>query len=291
VTTAPRQLPNPGPDAGAGTERPVLELSGPPITAAMQSLITLSEGEGGVERYVSALARKVALFQEILADGRARRMDEPAFLELCALMAPVRRRIGARLAADGFAAIRDAVAALLEDAHDTSTTDARVRAFIARFPKDRAHRWVRDLAAEVLHFTDPELYPPMCRWVWDATANTGVLREIWHAEDIDSVIIDAPDSYATFLVLREELCQFLSDNGVFRDVLLYVDLLVAQIYAAYIGVRGGAFLRADFSSPEDPMAHVRRMLGLDGVTPRSGRTRLKTVDGEARRLDDPKLLN
>ena len=85
--------------------------------------------------------------------------------------------------------------------------------------------------------------------------------------------------------------EFLSDNGVFRDVLLYVDLLVAQIYAAYIGVRGGAFLRADFTSPEDPMAHVRRMLGLDGVNPRSGRTRLKAVDGEARRLDDPKSLN
>lgn len=291
MSTASRQLPHPGPDAGAGTARPVLELSGPPITAAMQSLIAESESEGGIERYVSAVARKVALFQETLADGRAGHMDEPAFLVLCALMAPVRRRIGARLEADGFAAVRDAVAELLEGAKDTSTTDARVRAFTARFPGDRAHRWVRDLAAEVLHYTDPELYPLMCRWVWDATANTGVLREIWHAEDIDRAVIDVPDTYATFLVLREELCQFLGENGVFREVLLFADLLLAQIYAAYIGVRGGTFLRADFSAPEDAMAHVRRMLGLDGVNPRSGRTRLKAVDGVARRLDDPKLLN
>ena len=150
---------------------------------------------------------------------------------------------------------------------------------------------MRDLAAEVLHYTDPELYPLMCRWVWDATANTGVLREIWHSDDIDRVIIDVPDTYETYLVLREELCQYLSENGVFRDVILFTDLLLAQIYAAYIGIRGGTFLRVDFSAPEDPMAHVRRMLGLDGVNPRSGRTRLKAVDGEARRLDDPKSLN
>ena len=257
----------------------------------MQSLVEQSESEGGVERYVSAVAQKVALFQETLADGRAGHMDEPAFLTLCALMAPVRRRIGARLEADGFAAVRDAIAELLEGGSDTSTTDARVRAFTARFSGNRAHRWVRDLAAEVLHYTNPELYPLMCRWVWDATANTGVLREIWHADDIDRVIIDVPDTYATFLVLREELCQYLSENGVFRDVLLFTDLLLAQIYASYIGVRGGTFLRADFSLPEDPMAHVRRMLGLDGVNPRSGRTRLKAVDSEARRLDNPKSLN
>ena len=291
VSTAPRKLPHPGPGAGAGVERPVLELSGPPITAAMEALVTQSESEGGVECYVGAVAQKVALFQETLADGRAGRMDEPAFLVLCALMAPVRRRIGARLKADGFAAVRGAIAELLEGAEDTSTADARVRAFTARFPGDRAHRWVRDLAAEVLHYTDPELYPLMCRWVWDATANTGVLREIWHSDDIDRVIIDVPDTYETYLVLREELCQYLSENGVFRDVILFTDLLLAQIYAAYIGIRGGTFLRVDFSAPEDPMAHVRRMLGLDGVNPRSGRTRLKAVDGEARRLDDPKSLN
>lgn len=291
VSTASPQPPHPGPDAGTGAEHPVLELSGPPITAAMRSLIVQSEGEGGIERYVSAVAKKAALFQETLGGGRAGRMGEPAFLALCALMAPVRRRIGARLEADGFAALREAVAELLEGADDTSTADARIGAFCARFPGDRAHRWVRDLAAEVLHYTDPERYPLMCRWVWDATANTGVLREIWHAEDIDRVIIDVPDTYATFLVLRQELCQFLGENGVFRDVLFFADLMLAQIYAAYIGARGGTFLRADFSAPEDAMAHVRRMLGLDGVNPRSGRTRLKAVDGEAHRLDDPNLLN
>ena len=147
-------------------------------------------------------------------------------------------------------------------------------------PADREHRWVRDLAAELLHYADPERYPLMTRWVWDARANTGVIREIWHAEDIDGISLEVPDDYATFLVLREELAQYLAANGVFRDVLFYVDVLMAQVYAGYIGERGGTYLRADFATPEDPMLHTRRILGLDGVNP-SGRTKLKALDGRA----------
>jgi len=120
----------------------------------------------------------------------------------------------------------------------------------------------------------------MTRWVWDARANTGVLREIWHDENVDSISIDVPDGYATFLMLREELAQYLATNGVFRDVLFYVDILMAQVYAGYIGERGGTYLRTDFATPEDPMLHTRRILGLDG-TDANGRSRLKAADGRA----------
>jgi hypothetical protein len=99
--------------------------------------------------------------------------------------------------------------------------------------------------------------------VWDARANTGVLREIWHGEDVDTISLEVPDGYDTFVQLRQELSEYLSANGVFRDVLFYVDILMAQVYAGYISERGGTYLRADFTSPEDPMLHTRRMLGLD----------------------------
>jgi hypothetical protein len=81
-------------------------------------------------------------------------------------------------------------------------------------------------------------------------------------------------------MLREELAQYLVANGVFRDVLWYVDVLTAQVYADYIGERGGMYLRTDFATPEDPMLHTRRILGLDGVDA-SGRTRLKAAHGVA----------
>ena len=131
----------------------------------------------------------------------------------------------------------------------------------------------------------------MTRWIWDARANTGVLREIWFGDDVDSRSIAIEDNYATFLMLREELAQFLSDNGFFRDVMFYIDLLCAQAYAEYICEQGGTYLRADFSSPEDPMVHTRRMLGLDGVKRGSGKTRLKSSDGTAYVVDDTPLLS
>ena len=133
----------------------------------------------------------------------------------------------------------------------------------------------------MLHNLDPERYPLMTRWVWDAATNTGVLREIWYGPDVDHATIAARDDYDTFLVLREEISQFLSTNGVFRDVLHMVDMVCAQVYAEYICEQGGSYLRADFTAPEDPMQHTRRLLGLDGVRATDGRARFAALDGEA----------
>ncbi len=133
----------------------------------------------------------------------------------------------------------------------------------------------------------PEHYPLMTRWIWDRGANTGVLREIWHDDDVDHITIEVPDDCATFLMLRQELNQFLSSNGVFRDMLFYVDLLCAQVYSDYIRERGSSYLRTDFTSADDPMAYTRRMLGLDGIEPETGRTRVKLADGPAFVTGDP----
>jgi len=273
--------------AVAALERPRLELSGPKLGLALERLIAGTEAHGGVERYVEAVELKSAVFRQALEHGAP---ELAALKPLCALIATARRRVGPYLTDERFPALRAAIARLLEGREDTTTTDARVAAFCRAFPGDRAHRWVHDLAGELLHNADPERYPLMCRWVWDAETGTGVLREIWHAADPDQAVIDAPARYGTYLVLREELSQYLAANGVFRDVLHYVDLLTAQVYAGYIGEQGGAYLRTDFSSPEDPVGHTRRLLGLDGIRG-GGRTRLKAPDGEAFLVADAKLLD
>jgi hypothetical protein len=253
-----------------------LELSGPKLKLALESLLTRAEEQGGVEAYIEALRIKSALFRDAVAEG----LDLRNLKILCAHMATVRRRAGAYFFPECFSGLKDRVDVLLEKTDDSSKADERIAAFCAGFPEDRAHRWVRDLAAELLHFADPERYPLMTRWVWDHRTNTGVLREIWHAADIDHIRLEVPDGYATFLQLRQELAEYLAANGVYRDVLFYVDLLCAQVYAEYIGERGGSYLRADFATAEDPMLHTRRILGLDGVNA-SGKTRLKCADGRA----------
>ena len=278
------KTPDPGP------VRPVLHLSGPRLRSALEALIRGCEKDGGIERYVHALGLKSKLFQESLLNGKAHTLEATTFKTLSAFMAPVRRRIGPKLDADGFIAIREALVALLNGIQDTTTTDARIHAFCLRFPQDKQHRWVRDLAAETLHYADPERYPLMARWVWDAKTNTGVIREIWHGENVDHTVLDVSDDFETFLMLREELSQFLTDNGVFRDVPAYVDLLCAHVYAEYIGAQGGSYLRTDFAQADDPMQFVRRMLGLDGINAKNAKTRLRDVDGEAYAVDDPRLL-
>ncbi|MCP5155078.1 MAG: hypothetical protein H6983_12980 [Ectothiorhodospiraceae bacterium] len=252
-------------------------------------MVERSETLGGIESHVTALSFKSRLFATALGADRIDALDEDVFTGLCALIAPVRRRLGHHLAQTGFAPVRDAVRTLLDGAHDTTTTDARLDAFQRRFPAGRSHRWTRDLGAELLHFSDPERYPLMTRWIWDRAANTGVLREIWHAADLDHLTLDVPDRFETFLVLREELAGFLSDNGIFRDTLLYVDLLCAQVYSEYIAAQGGSFLRTDFAAAVDPMAFTRRMLGLDGIDPETGRTRFKRGDGAPHVVDQPSL--
>jgi len=273
--------------------RPVLDLSGPKLRRAFENLIESAEETGGIERYVGALALKASLFEEVLGKGRVEELTETEFYDLAAFVTPVRRRVGAWIAANGFSVLRSRLEALLNGWSDLATTDRRVAAFVASFPADREHRWSRDLAAEVLHFTAPERYPLMTRWMWDAQVNTGVLREIWFSEEADPSTIAVDDGFATFTMLREELEGFLQSNGVFRDLAFYGDLLCAHVYAAYINDKGGQYLHAEVcgSAKADPMAHTRRMLGLDAVDTESGRTRLKLIDGTAYVLGEPRLLS
>ncbi len=162
-----------------------------------------------------------------------------------------------------------------------ATADARLAAFVAAFPQDRAHRWVRDLGAEILHFTAPDQLPLMTRWVWDAGVGTGVLREIWHADDVDAAEITVADDMATFATLRGEIEGFWPTKACSATCLWYADLLLAHVYAGYINDRGGQYLRTDFTIEGDPMLHTRRMLGLDAVDTETGRTRLRLIDGSA----------
>ncbi|WP_072393638.1 hypothetical protein [Hyphomicrobium sp. CS1BSMeth3] len=272
--------------------RPVLHLSGAKLRLALEALIRAAEPIGGIERFAAAVKLKSDVLQDRLAGGKAAHIERDAFEDIVILMATVRRRIAGLIDAAGWARVRDAITVLLSDAHVPGTGDARVAAFVKTFPEDKTNRFVRDLASELLHGVYPEHYPLMHRWVWDTRTNTGVLREIWHdpatGDDVDHIVIDIPDGHETFLVLREELSQFLSDNGIFRDMLWYVDLLQAQIYGDYINAQGGAYLKTDFSAEADPLEHTRRILGLDRIAKRRGRG---AIDGDALSLDAIKQLN
>jgi len=106
------------------------------------------------------------------------------------------------------------------------------------------------------------------------------------------VTLDVADDYETFLKLREELSGYLSENGIYADVLVYVDLLCAQIYAGYIAAQGGLYLKADFSANQDPFVFTRRLLGLDGVAAKSSLDiPPPVIEGEAKSVQSILRLN
>ncbi len=251
--------------------RPTVHLSGPKLRAALEQVIAAAEPVGGVERFASAVRLRSEVIRDRVGDGT--QLSRSAFDEIVVLMPTVRRRIGATVDTLGWPAVQAAIVDLLHGAIIPGTADQRVGRFervTATHPETKAPRYLRDLAAELLHACHPEQYPLMTRWVWDAKANTGVMREIWHdtksgTDDVDHVLIDVPDTHEAFLVLREELSQFLAANGIFRDMLWYVDLLQAHIYAIYISAQGSVYLKADFAADGDPLEHTRRILGMDRI--------------------------
>lgn len=278
------------PEAQPAPAGPVLDLSGPKLRRAFEHLIESAEPTGGIERYVTALILKSALFEELLSENRLPEMEQEDFLDLAAFITPARRRVGAWLADHAFWEMRGRLVTLMDGAEDIRTADQRLAAFIASFPRDPEHRWVRDLGAEALHFTAPDRYPLMTRWIWDRKVTTGALREIWFADDPDAARIEVADDFRAFRTLYDELEGFLKEQGVFRDLPFYADLLLSHVYSAYINDRGGQYLRQEFSNPGDPMTHTRRMLGLDAVDTETGRTRLKLIDGSAHVLGNTKAL-
>ena len=82
-----------------------LELSGPKLKLALESLLQSAEDQGGVESYVGALALKSAVFREALAGE----VDLAQFRTLCAHMATVRRRVGAYAQPETFPGVRERI--------------------------------------------------------------------------------------------------------------------------------------------------------------------------------------
>ncbi|MEZ5926700.1 MAG: hypothetical protein R3D57_20215 [Hyphomicrobiaceae bacterium] len=258
---------------------PVLHLSGPKLRLSLDTLLRSAEAIGGIEQLVGALTLRAEILRENLSGLIDGSLTRQRFEELTLLMATVRRRVGPLVTSERWPHLRTAIAGLLQDAHVPGTADQRIRMFetaLASLAGERL-RYHRDLAAEILHAALPEHYPLMQRWVWDATANTGALREMWFSDGPEPLIIGTADDHAAFLMLRAELAQFLSQNGIFRDMIWYVDLLTAQVYAGYVGEQGGAYLKTDFSNPGNALEHTLRLLGLDKARRRR--------PNEARRLD------
>ena len=246
-------------------------------------MVKSAEKLGGIEIIIDGLNGKSILFQSTFSDHNTISFESD-FYSACAFMPTVRRRLKFALEKHGFSLIWDSIQHLLDEV-TIENVDNRIEQLFLALATSKKDRWVRDLAAEVLHFCDPDKFPLMTRWIWDISSNSGVLREIWFT-DHDHEQIKVPNGIQTHLELRRELLGFLKDCGVFANQNLTVDVLFAWIYSDYIGNQGGSFLRTEFNSSGMPFGYALRMLGLDTAYC-SGKTRLLLPGGKRYQLAEP----
>lgn len=238
-------------------------------------LLETAAQDGGIDNWLAALRVKQQVFARTLAGGVT-----PEDIEvLLGCVFTARRRLYPALERIGMAR----VAALLSDLAAGAMPPAqRLQNFVDAMPgaaeadresvkaaaKVRRAAW--DFAAEALHFSDPVKYPLMSRWVWDEATQSGALREFIRGNDtLREIPFD--NSPGMFEGARAWLAERIAEEGIYRDVPLWIDLVQAQAYTAYFRSFTEGSLGADFARGVTPHEQLKKLLGIDaapGVSPR-----------------------
>ncbi len=262
---------------------PELHLDGRVLRSSFESMVKSAEKLGGIEIIIDGLNGKSLFFQSIFSDQNTSGFESD-FYSACAFMPTVRRRLNVALEKHGYSFIWQSIQQLLNEV-SVDNVDAKIEHLFSTLATSKKDRWLRDLAAEILHYCDPTTYPLMTRWVWDFNSNSGALREIWFTDD-ELEHIQVPNGVQTHLELRRELHGFLKDCGVYANQNLTIDVLLAWIYSGYISSQGGSFLRTEFNHSTLPFGYALRMLGLDTALTK-GKTRLILPGGKRYQLSEP----
>jgi hypothetical protein len=278
------------PDKQSARERDVIEpadISLPFDAGLFQQHLShlrhLAEQDaGGLEAYMASLQAKQQLFASLLGPGE---IDTLSLEKLEALLETVftaRRRVYPTLEAMGNAAAVQSAKDLL---YGEGELQERMQAFVDALPiapgddKEsqksavKTRRAAFDFAAEMLHFNDPVRYPLMTRWVWDQNTVSGALREFIRGND-HMAEIPLGNSPEMFEGTRQWLAGQVGEQGIYKDVPLWIDLVLAEAYAAYFRSMAEGVLSADFGRSGGPEEHVKKFLGIDGDR-RGTRSRVK----------------
>ena len=231
----------------------------------------IAEEDAGIEVYLTSLEAKHQLFHALLNEDT---IDQLTMIDVEALLETVfsaRRRVYPTYAQLGLAATKEAMRELLygktalmdrlqsfsEMVYVDDTSDKETRKAAS---KNR--RAAFDFGAELLHFNNPIKYPLMTRWVWDQNTVSGALREFIRGND---TLPDVPlgNSPEMFEGARTWLAAQLAEQGLYKDVHYWVDLVQAQAYAEYFRSMAEGMLSADFGRASGPADHIKKFLGID----------------------------
>ncbi|MCE5394572.1 MAG: hypothetical protein JJ693_08305 [Acidithiobacillus sp.] len=231
------------------------------------------EGQQGLSDLIAMLDEKGRVFQEILSQC-PEHFREEEMRSLVERMFTVRRKLWPNLQELGADKVGERIKDLL---HGHGDLTQRLQRFQESIPATgKAARALRDMAAELLHFANPENYPLMTRWIWDQGTTSGAIREYVRGGDY---LTDFPfgESPEMFEGVREWMRTGLSELGVYRDIPYLIDVLLAYQYSQYLRAMAEGFLRSDFGGQSDFIEQIHKLLGVESQR-RLGGSRVKRLD-------------
>ena len=242
----------------------------------------VAEQDAGLDAYIVSMQAKQKLYEESLNPTAIDSLDLAKIEILLELVFTARRRVFPVMQSMGEL---QAVAAIKELLYGKGMLLERMQAFTDalsvaegddRESKKNAAKTRRagfDFAAEMLHYTDPVKYPLMTRWVWDQSTVSGALREFVRGND-HMAEVPLGNSPEMFEGARKWLAEQVAEQGIYKDVPFWVDMVLAEAYATYFRSMAEGMLSADFGRGGGPEEYVKKFLGIDTMR-RSGRTRVK----------------
>lgn len=235
------------------------------------ALLAGAAQDGGIESYLAALAAKRQAFADACECAKSVAPDLDAVAGLLALVFTARRKLYPAMAELGADRVAELMAGLW---FGDQPPGERLQQFVDAMPGavagDRAsikaaaklRRATWDFASELLHYTDAERYPLMARWVWDQGTQSGALREFVRGGEAMREVPFSNDP-ALFEGARRWIAEQLAGQGIYRDEALWIDLLQAQAYLAYLRSMTEGSLGADFGRGVPPQEQLKRLLGID----------------------------
>ena len=231
----------------------------------------IAEEDAGIEVFLASLEAKHQLFFSLINEDA---IDELTMVGVEALLETVfsaRRRVYPAYVKLGIAATKGSIRELL---YGKAALLDRLQCFSEIVQIDEAadketrklaaknRRAAFDFGAELLHFNNPIKYPLMTRWVWDQNTVSGAIRDFIRGND---TLPDVPlgNSPEMFEGARTWLAAQLAEQGLYKDVHYWVDLVEAQAYAEYFRSMAEGMLSADFGRASGPADHIKKFLGID----------------------------
>jgi hypothetical protein len=248
-----------------------IELDEKIVVAKLQQLLEGAAEKGSIEEFVNALQSKHELFAKALGQDE---LSQAGLESLMETIFPARRKLPAVLSTVPFSVIQQQLNNLLKG---SDALEQRIAEFVAIVEDDnrKIKRAAWDFATEIVHFYDPERFPLMSKWVWDQRVQSGATREFIRANDT-LPNIPAGESAGHYEAVRQQLMQFLTEQGFYRDLPFMVDLLLAQAYTDYVLAMssGMGMMGSEFGGKMEPIEFIAKILGIDPARS-GGKSRLK----------------